>query len=473
MLRTKAYIEIENLNISKREDKVQQLLDRMVHDIEILLTNLCDYQWITSFQYHQMNCRYSPVRLDYVSFSPSTYQQEQVIFEPMITSTLSPLMPICRYLHRLLAPFYYNQVARLTTVTKGADLIQRLEHYQQQDYLQSTTYFITVCVKDPYVSIPHQQLLQTLEYFLNDYVMEDTIQSMNRMAILKLTEFLLQHQYFLYQNCLYQQVVGGGTGLYLIELLIDIYLFYWQQPLLLYNNQHEIFVRCFSDLFLTWNESKEKLQLIFNKMKTKDVFIQYDIIMKSEHIHFLDAQIHHWNKQILQTEVYHDWKYEPYIMPTMYDACSFSSANLIQIALIRAVLCCSQVEDFVHEQQYIEYSYLFNRFSFDYIRQSLEEFFLYFKVLDLTMYHDQATYNELRQHVRQYDQQTIKKQMKSREEAQKQCIWYIYSTLKGIDLVRARQNPRQFLPSYLCNDQDLQGIKIEIIRLSDYPWDTS
>ncbi|CAF2949019.1 unnamed protein product [Rotaria sp. Silwood2] len=115
-----------------------------------------------------------------------------------MTSTLSRLMPIYRYLHRLLAPIYYNQVARLTTVTKGADLIQRLEHY-----LQSTTYFITVCVKDPYVSIPHQPLRQTLKCFLNDYVMEDMIQGMNIMTILKLTEFLLQHQYFVYQNCLY------------------------------------------------------------------------------------------------------------------------------------------------------------------------------------------------------------------------------------------------------------------------------
>ncbi|CAF1346228.1 unnamed protein product [Rotaria sordida] len=473
MLRTKAYIEIENLNLSNRREKVQQLLTTIVNDIEILLKTLCEHELITSFQYHQMNYRHSSVRLDYMLFNPNTCQQEQVVFEPTIISTLSPLMPICRYLHRLLAPIYYNQVAHLTTVTKGADLVQRLEYYQQQGYLQSSTYLITICIRDPYVSITHQRLLQTLKCFLDDYVMDETVQGMHTMAILKLTEFLLQHQYFVYQNCLYRQVTGGGTGLYFMNLLIDIYLFYWQQPLLLYQNQHEIVVRCFSDLFLTWNKSKEKFQWILDEMKKKHPYIQYDINIQTKHIHYLDVQIHSWYKQTLQTEVYHDWKYEPYIMPTMYDTSSFSTWNLIQTALIRAVLCCSQLEDFQHEQQYIEYSFLFNRFSFNYVRQSIEEFFIYFKISDLTIYHDQTTYEELRRYVRQYDQENTEKKMKGREEAQKQCFWYIYSSLKGPDLIRAKQNPKQFLPSHLHDYQHLPGITIEIVGLSDYPCYTS
>ncbi|CAF4845201.1 unnamed protein product, partial [Rotaria sp. Silwood2] len=141
------------------------------------------------------------------------------------------------------------------TIDNGADLIQRLENYQEKDYLQSTTYFITLHIKDPYTSITHAQLLHTLKCFLDDFIREETIQGMNAMAILKLTEFLLQHQYFVFDNRIYQQVCGGGTGLYFMQLLIDIYLFYWQQPLLRLDqqDQHEIFVRCFDDIFLIWN----------------------------------------------------------------------------------------------------------------------------------------------------------------------------------------------------------------------------
>ncbi|CAF1164141.1 unnamed protein product [Rotaria sordida] len=473
MLQTKAYVEIENLNLPNRQGKVQQLLNTMVNEIETLLKDLCHHQLITRFQYNQMNIRYSSVRLDYMLFNPDTCQQEQIIFEPMTISTINPLMPICRYLHRLLAPIYYNHVAYQMTVVKGADLVPRLEHYQQQGYLKSTTYFVSLHIKNSYTSITHSQLLNTLKCFFDDFVMEETIEGMNTMAILKLTEFLLQHQYFIHQNHIYQQISGGGTGLYLIELLIDIYLFYWQQPLLLYQNQHELFVRCFSDLFLTWNEPEEKLHEILNDMKKNNSYLQYDINIQTEHIHYLDVQIHHWHKQTLQTEIYHDWKYEPYILPTIYDSSTFFPWNLIQTALIRAVLCCSQIEDFENEQQYIEYSFLFNRFSFEFIRQNIQNFFIYFKVFDLMIYHDQTTYDELRRHVRQYDQEKKQEKMKHREEGQKQCIWYIYSTLKRQALARAKQNPKQLLPSFLYDDENLSGMTIEVVGLPDYPFGTS
>ncbi|CAF1255944.1 unnamed protein product [Rotaria sp. Silwood1] len=473
MVRTKAFTLIENLYVTKNQQAVQRLLNTMVNDIENLLKSLHDHQLITPFQYHQMNYRPTPIRLDFISFSPSSNKDDMVIFEPTITSILSPLMPICRYLHRLLAPLYYNNIAQHMTITKGSDLIPRLENYEEKGYLQATTHFITIHIQDPYICVSHEHLLKTLKQFLDDYVLEDQAEGINTMTILKLSEFLLTHQYFIFQHSIYRQVTGGGTGLYFNTLLIDIYFFYWQQTILAYQNENEIFVRCFSEIFLTSNETKVKLERIFDKIKEKDSYIQYEIEMKTEHIHFLDAQIHHWNKQTLQTEVYHDWKFEPYIMPTMYDTSSDVPWNLIQTALIRAVLCCSQVEDFQHEQQYIIYSFLFNRFSFTYIRESLEEFFLHFKVADLPLYYDQATYNILRRHVRHYDQENKEKVMKSREEAQKQCIWYIHSSLKGFDLVRANQNPRELLPAYLREDANAQCITIEIIHLPVYPFNTN
>ncbi|CAF4763036.1 unnamed protein product, partial [Rotaria sp. Silwood2] len=118
-----------------------------------------------------MHIQRSLVRLDHLFFQLHLDQQEQqsLVMEPKMISTLSPLMPICRYLYRLLIPIYYNQVAHLMTIDNGADLIQRLENYQEKDYLQSTTYFITLHIKDPYTSITHAQLLHTLKCFLDDF----------------------------------------------------------------------------------------------------------------------------------------------------------------------------------------------------------------------------------------------------------------------------------------------------------------
>ncbi|CAF4773588.1 unnamed protein product, partial [Rotaria sp. Silwood2] len=185
------------------------------------------------------------------------------------------------YLYRLLVPIYYNQVAHRMTIDSGADLIQRLENYQEKDYLQSTTYFITLHIKHPYTFITHAQLLHTLKCFLDDLIREETI-----------------------------QVCGGGTGLYFMELLIDIYLFYWQQPLLRldHQDQHEIFVRCFNDIFLTWNESKEKFHELLNTMNNNDLSIQqYEVNVQTKEIHYLDVEIHHHHHHhsTLQTRVHH------------------------------------------------------------------------------------------------------------------------------------------------------------------------
>ncbi|CAF4703873.1 unnamed protein product, partial [Rotaria sp. Silwood2] len=361
------------------------------------------------------------------------------------------------------------------TIDNGADLIQRLENYQEKDYLQSTTYFITLHIKDPYTSITHAQLLHTLKCFLDDFIREETIQGMNTMAILKLTEFLLQHQYFVFDNRIYQQVCGGDTGLYFMELLIDIYLFYWQQPLLRldHQDQHEIFVRCFNDIFLTWNESKEKFHELLKTMNNNDSSIQYEVNVQTKEIHYLDVEIHRHHHSTLQTRVYHDWKYQPYVLPTLHGISSIRPSNTLRMALVRAVLCCSQLNDFQEEQQYIKYSFLFHQFSFSFIHQHIEDFFLDFNAFDLSSYHDQATYDELRRQVRQWNQQTRDEKRNRLDEAQKQCIWYIHSKLKGFAVHNAKQNPTQFLPRSFHDDvNSLDGIKIEIVGIPNYPLNT-
>ena len=472
MLRTKAYTEQASLTYPDHQRKVQHLLNVMVDQSIILLKNLCDLHWMTSFQYQQMNIIRSDVRLDYIYFKPNTCQQEQIFFEPRTMSVLSPLMPINRYLYRLLAPLYYNYVAHANTIDKGADLILFLDMYQQQGHLRSTTVFVTLSIKDPYTTITHVQFMQTLERFLHDFVTEEHIEGMKIPAILELSKLLLDHQYFIYQNSIYRQTVGGGTGLYFIDLLINIYLFYWQQPLLLHQNPHEVFTRYFNEIFFTWNASEGQLHRVLEMMKTNHVSsIKYHLNIQKRDIHYLDIQIHLTDNN-LQTHVNHNWNYEPYMLPTFHDTPFFLPTHILRRALLRAVLCCSQLQDFEEELQYIEYSFLFNRFSFDFIRQHIEEFFHSFNVLDLTTYHDQASYEDLRRHVRQFDQQKICEKRQRLDEAQKVCIWYMHSRLKGVQLVHAKRNPTQFLPSSYADNQTLQGIKFEVIGIPSYPTNT-
>ncbi|CAF4581995.1 unnamed protein product, partial [Rotaria magnacalcarata] len=96
-----------------------------------------------------MHVERSVCQLDYLFFtSDMTHPNGQVTFEPITISSLSPFMPICRYLHRFLAPIYYSKAACFITIDKGTDIIPSLEHYQQQGYLKPTTHLITLHMND-------------------------------------------------------------------------------------------------------------------------------------------------------------------------------------------------------------------------------------------------------------------------------------------------------------------------------------
>ncbi|CAF1602340.1 unnamed protein product [Rotaria magnacalcarata] len=278
---------------------------------------------------------------------------------------------------------------------------------------------------------------------------------MTHAAILTLTECLLHHQYFIYHNCIFRQVIGGGTGLYLIHILIEIYLFYWQQPLRMYQNQREIFLRCFDHLFLTWNEPLEKLDEILNMMD-----------------HF-ETSISHLEDHTFYTSIYHDWKYEPFTLPILRKTLSLTPPSIFRLTLVRAVLCYSQLQVFDIEQQYIEYSFLFHRYSFKSMRVLVKEFLCEFNATDLLVSHNQMTYDKLRQTVLEYRQHRLELQRERLDEDQKACIWYIHTRFKGVALAHAKRNPIQLLPDCFPNFSDsLKVIKLEIIGIPNYPSNT-
>ncbi|CAF2260266.1 unnamed protein product [Rotaria magnacalcarata] len=343
MLRTQAYTEITNFNQpNNNETTVQHLLNIHTDRIKSLLDYFYEQQAITSFQYEQMHVERSVYQLDYLFFTPDmAHPNGQLTFEPITISSLSPFMPICRYLNRLLALIYYNKVARFITIDKGTDIIPSLEHYQQQGYLKPTTHLITLHMNDLYTSITHEKLLQSLKRFLSEFAVEGAIQGMTHAAILTLTEYLLHHQYFIHRNCIFRQVIGGGTGLYLIHILIEIYLFYWQQPIRMHQNRHEIFVRCFDHLFLTWNEPLDKFDDILNTMDPFETSNSYQINIQINEIRYLEVIIRHLEDHTFHTSIYHDWKYEPFALPILRNTLSLAPPSIFRLALVRAVLCYS------------------------------------------------------------------------------------------------------------------------------------
>ena len=142
-----------------------------------------------------------------------------------------PGSPIARYLHGFLQSLYYV-VARATTFTGGVDAVQAMETYAKNGLLQKNTLLATIEIKDLITVFSHEEVLKTLERFLCDHVSDQQTSGLSHTTIIALVRLVLRLQYFVYDDKLYRQTTGGGTGLPLIKLLAEIYLFYWQQDLI-------------------------------------------------------------------------------------------------------------------------------------------------------------------------------------------------------------------------------------------------
>ncbi|CAF3847411.1 unnamed protein product [Rotaria sp. Silwood1] len=115
------------------------------------------------------------------------------------------------YINRLLQPLY-DQATRSTTFFKASNAVHALENYTKEARLQSNTLFATVHVNHLCTIMPHEQLTEPLQHFLYDYVPDRQVQGLTVDAIIELIRFVLQNQYFIFDNKIYRKIKGCGFG---------------------------------------------------------------------------------------------------------------------------------------------------------------------------------------------------------------------------------------------------------------------
>lgn len=179
------------------------------------------------------------------------------------------------------------------------------------------------------------------------------------------------------------------------------------------------FSRCFDDILITWNESKDDAQSWIEKINMKHRSIQVQSCISTD-VDYLDANISwnndysddgHKNAYQLETSVCHQSKSEPYALPYIgSDPLPMIYSRLFRSALIRAVLTCSDVYQFELERQYIESSFTLNRFSSRFIHLRIILFFREFGIDTLYFYRHRSTvYDELRHRLIAHDRKQREK----------------------------------------------------------------
>ena len=130
----------------------------------------------------------------------------------------------------------FNQVTGCKTfVNCSDDIVYTMEQYIKHGYLHETTQFVTFNINDICTKFSHESVIKALETFLNSIhqsefktMTTNISEGLTNETIIKLVRLVLQNQFFIYDNKLYQQTYGGASGSLLTLPLACIYLFYGQ-----------------------------------------------------------------------------------------------------------------------------------------------------------------------------------------------------------------------------------------------------
>ncbi|CAF4111298.1 unnamed protein product [Rotaria sordida] len=149
---------------------------------------------------------------------------------------------ISRFLHRLLRPIY-DRVTYSETFNRGTGVIDAMEECTKKGLLRPNTLFATLYINNLSTIFPHQQMIETLQRFLHEYLFNQQIQGITIPTIIALVEIFLENQYILYDNKLvYQQIQGSGFQSPLTTILANIFIYSWQKDLVtILDNKNEIF----------------------------------------------------------------------------------------------------------------------------------------------------------------------------------------------------------------------------------------
>ncbi|CAF2764109.1 unnamed protein product [Rotaria sp. Silwood2] len=385
---------------------------------------------------------------------------------------LGPTMGIARYINRLLQPIYYR-VASLTTFFKETDAVHAMDIYTQKGLLLPTTLFATLHIHDLCTTVSHEEMIQALKRFLDEYYSpEQLTRGLSIDTIVKLVQIILENQLLVFQNKVYRQIKGSAIGSPLTILLMNIYLFYWQTDLVKrLVGKNEIFGRCFNEVFLTWNGSENEFRsLLHTTVNGKRSPIKITTSM-GHRVNYIDVHISQINGN-LQTGVNHDTDTEPRCLPYVSDHPRRMHSTLFRAALIRAVLCCSNIIDFNNERRDIEVTFNTNGYTWDYINEHVNEFFREFNVRELKYQMHEHKYEKLRRLVFKYDLQQMDMKMKQRKLQQDKEVWYISSSLKGKALTDIRSSYETIWKHYIDDSIESRRINIEIITQPKYPPNT-
>ncbi|CAF4389373.1 unnamed protein product [Rotaria magnacalcarata] len=313
---TSTWVLLHKLN-GVHQNASQLCLAKIIEEIETKLSHLLDSKYINELHHCQMNINRSLVRMHYLYFVPETHKEE-IPVRPIMVCNDGPTMNIVRYITPLLWSIFDRATNCRRFQNGSIDVIHAMEKYAQMGHLKP----------------------------------DETIDGLTIDIILQLVHLVLQNQFCVYNNGLYQQIHGGASGLPLTMLLTYVNLFYGQHSELMktIEEKNEFFGRYREQAILTWHGSEDAFRTLIKKSIHVEHTEHLMTMSIGSTVHFHDIEISHNNNDVLESKVYYDPNIDT--LPNVSDEPMENKSKQLYAVLYRAVRCCSNVMKFHHERHH-------------------------------------------------------------------------------------------------------------------------
>lgn len=347
MEKTQAYQCLDNVN--PLPDLIQRT-NKYLLDLRLA-------KWITQKQYELLSIKPTEVELAHLYYLPKAHKIGTPL-RPIISSLKHPTTKISKYLDDLLRPLF-NRMAQQTSVESGFELLKQL-HFWSEKNLNKETLFCTIDVTDLYTMIPQVEGVLSLKKML-DHLNIKQIDGLKIETIIRLSRFVMQNNYFSYDNQFYHQIRGGAMGSPLTLTIANCYMFFFEQKILnQVNNSLGLYLRYIDDIFLAINWPQRHLLKQIEKWNQFDVNIKLEAKM-NQSANFLDLHIENENGHLI-TNVFHKPSYEPYYLPFSSVHPMHMKKNIPYAMFLRAIRYCSTFQLFINERESLRMALLLNKY---------------------------------------------------------------------------------------------------------------
>ena len=161
--------------------------------------------------------------------------------------------------------------------------------------IQNTTYLVTIDVNSLYTNIPTQEGINACLNYIDQN--EDLLPNFtpNKRIMKTLFHFVLEHNYFLFNDKLYKQLQGTAMGTKVAPCFADLFLGKFEEDFILtpeITNKIKLYKRFLDDIFILWTGNLKELNTFIEYINNIHPTIKFTHKYSTKQIDFLDSTIY-------------------------------------------------------------------------------------------------------------------------------------------------------------------------------------